>query len=469
LFSLGGVLGQAARVYMTAVVLEVLLADELAWVEARTGLAPLVTAVGAIGLVAVVWTWMGGIATVVWTDLILFLLFLVGIAVALVVAVGDVQGGAGAVLDTAREAHKLRLLDLSTDPTKAYTFWAALIASSWGMVGSYGTDQLMAQRLFCCASARDARKAIVGSYAAMVVTALVGVVGLALYAYYAQHPLEGAARELVAAKSDRLFPVFVVQAVPTGLKGLVVAGAFAAAISSLDSILAALSQTTLSALYLPWRARRGVDLEAPEEQRRTVRVSRALVIVAAVLLCTVAVGIEVVARDYASILNLALAMAGYTGGALIAGFFLALLPLGIDGSGFRWSAPLSVLTVFAVTSHQSWAQALRPELLCAALALLGLALWLVRRVPRDLAAGVTRARLARQTAIWAVGLAVPLAIARWGAFHRVAPDGQEVEAVLAWPWYLPLGSLVAFVLGLALARPRAGNERRGRSAAKGAA
>lgn len=78
LFTLGGILAQSARVYLTAVVLQVLLAQELAAVEAAIGLPPLVTSVAAIGVVAVGWTLMGGMATVIWTDAILFVLFLVG-------------------------------------------------------------------------------------------------------------------------------------------------------------------------------------------------------------------------------------------------------------------------------------------------------------------------------------------------------------------------------------------------------
>lgn len=458
LFSLGGVVGQAARVYLTALVLEVLLHEELLWLERHTGIAPLVASVSAIGVVAVVWTWMGGIATVVWTDLVLFLLFLAGIAVALASAAASVEGGVPAVLDSARAAGKLRLFDFSGDLARAYTFQAALFASTFGLIGSYGTDQLMAQRLFCCGSAREARRAIVASYVAVVVIVLVGMVGLALFAHYQQHPLEGAARALVEAKPDRLFPVFVVEEVPHGLKGLVVAGAFAAAISSLDSILAALSQTTLAALYLPWRRRRTGGIEGAAEERRTLLVSRALVLAAAVLLCWVALSMQVVAKSYASILDLALGVASYTGGALIAGFFLAFLPLRIDGSGFLWSAPLSVATICALTARQEWAQRLlgEPEPAFLALALLGLALWLALRVPRDLRAGRPRGTIAAQSLAWSCGLALLVLLARFGHLERPGPDGLLRPISLAWPWYLPIGSLVAFGLGWLLARPACG-------------
>jgi len=380
IFSLGGVLGQSARVYLTAVVLQVILHRELAWVEAQTSLPPIVSAVAMIGVIAVLWTWMGGIATVVWTDAILFLLFLVGVGIALGTVAVQLDGGLLGALREGWEAEKFRFLDLDPDPTKTYTFWVALIAITWSGVGSYGTDQLIAQRLFCCKSAREARLAILGSYAAMAVTFLVGLVGIALFAWYRAHPLEGAALAMVEERPDRIFPVFIVEVIPAGLKGLVLAGAFAAAISSLDSILAALSQTTLSALVLRGRA------ESEGSARKLLRLSRALVLFWAVVLCAAAVGCEALAGSYRSILDLALGIAGYTGGALIAGFALAFLPGRRDASGFARSAPISVVAVFAVSSHQAWGLALRehggwasPENLVAIFGLACLSLWLVQR------------------------------------------------------------------------------------------
>ncbi|MEW6071180.1 MAG: hypothetical protein AB1726_01115, partial [Planctomycetota bacterium] len=369
LFSLGGVLGQSARVYLIAVVLEVVLHRELGWLHAHFGLDPLVAAVAVIGVAAVAWTLLGGIAAVVWTDFLLFLLFLAGIGIALATAAAGVEGGLPAVLATGDAAGKLRLLDFDPDPAKAYTFWAALFAASWGGVGSYGTDQMLAQRLFCCRDEKAARRAIVASIAAVGVIFLVALVGVALFAYYREHPLAGAALDLVAADPDRLFPVFIVEAMPPGLKGVVLAGTFAAAISSLDSILAALAQTSLS---LGGTARRGTGaVEPPAAARRAVRASRLLVAGWGLALGAAAVGMRAVHAHYASILDLALAMGSYTGGALVACFFLALRRRRGDGSGLLWSAPLSVLAVFALVWHQDAARALTAGLALATLGLWG--------------------------------------------------------------------------------------------------
>jgi Na+/proline symporter len=436
LFALGGVLGQSARVYLIAVVLEVILHSELGWVEAQTGLPPLVSAVSAIVLVSLLWTLMGGITTVVWTDALLFCVFLAAAVIALVTVVSGVEGGAGEVLRVGGEAGKLQLVDTTLTLRKPYTIWAALVAQSWAGLAPYGVDQLMAQRLFCCRGVAEARKAIVASYAGVAVIVLVGLVGVALYAWYRHHPLTGEALALYEGDPDRIFPIFVLEAIPTGLRGLILAGVFAAAISSLDSILAALSQTVLSAVYLPWRERnRPAGFDEADEHRRAVRVSRALVVVFALLLGAMAVFAADVKEHYKAVLDLALALAGYTQGALLAGFFLAWRkrPAGRDlGSGFVWSAALSVLAVFVVAWRQPWAET---AYLIAACTLVGL--WLLLRVWID-----------RATAL-APSLFLALGLLGLGWLQHAG-----TEPLVAWPWYVPIGCGVCWSFAWLLARRR---------------
>lgn len=431
LFALGGVLAQSARVYLIAVVLEVILAEELSWIEGATGLPPLVTAVGAITVVAVLWTWMGGIATVVWTDAFLFALFLSAVAIALWTVVRGVDGGAREVLEVGSAAGKLRLFDLDTDPKKAYTIWAALFAQSWAGVGAYGVDQLMAQRLFCCRGVREARLAILASYGGMLVTVLVGLTGVALYAWYREHPLAGEALALYTEKPDRIFPIFVLQAVPAGLKGLILAGAFAAAISSLDSILAALAQTTLSAVWLPARERRG----ASDDPKRALFVSRLLVLGFGLLLGALAVAAEFAARHYGSVLDLALAMAGYTQGALLAGFALAFqrrAPRRDLASGFVWAAPLSMTAVLSVAWPQTWA------------------FWVVVGSGGLAALLWCATRLRREGPRALGGLEVLIGVTALLAWN------QARGTTLAWPWFVPVGAVYTYVLSRVLARRTTG-------------
>ena len=415
LFWLGGVLAQSARVYLSAVVLGVLLHRELAWLERATGLPPLVAAVGAVVAVAVVWTWLGGMAAVVWTDAALFLLFLVGVAVSLGVVAASVEAGVGSTLAAARSEGKFVFFDLSPSLSVPYTLWAALVGATVGGVAAFGTDQLMAQRIFCCRSARDAQRAVVASSVSVLVSFAFAVVGIGLWAYYEQAPLQGAGAEVVAEQPDRVFAVFAVEAVPAGLKALVVAGALAAAVSSLDSILAALAQTTTSLIGARQRAAAGLRLP------RLLVVGWGLVLGAASLL------MDPVAARYDALLDLALAMAGYTGGALLAAVVLALAPLGRDGRGFLWSGPLSALAVFAAAWHQPAA---------GWFCLIGGAVLLVtwwRSAGRDrMGAGL----------LLVAGVALVIALWRWAE----GPGGE----LLAWPWYAPLGAAVAWLWGVGL-------------------
>ena len=442
LFSIGGVLGQSARVYLTAVVLEVVLAPELAWFAEHVGWDPLVSAVVAIGVVSVVWTWMGGIAAVVWTDVFLFLLFLVGIAVSLWAVHDGLDSGLAPALADGFEAGKFRFFDFSADPTRAYTFWVACIAAPWGMVGPYGTDQLITQRLLCCKSARDARRAMLWSTASIVITFLVALLGVGLWAFYREHPLSGELAELVAQEPDKVFPVFITASIPAGLRGLVIAGAFAAAISSLDSILAALSQTTISTFVVRTPADRQEGPAGGDGTARAALIaSRASVLAWGILLCAAAVGMRTVKEHYASVLDLALAMIGYTGGALLAAFFLAFLPLRRGASGFLWSAPLSVLGVFGLVWHGDWALGV-----CAiGVAALAVA-WIVWRwVPEARALrGKSKGPLVLQSLALATGCGLVIGLCRFATF----PDGS----VLAFPWYIPCGSLIAFSFALVLDR-----------------
>ena len=482
LFSLGGVLAQSARVYLTAVVLELVLRRQLGAISDVTGLSPVTLSIWLIGLIAILWTLMGGIATVIWTDVILFLVFLIGAAVALGFVASAVPGGVGEIFRIGWRDGKFDLWDVQFTPTKAYTLWAAAIASTWGNVGAYGTDQLMAQRIFCCKGSREARKAVLFSWFGILgVTAIVMLVGVGLYAYYHHYPLEGEARAAFEQKGDRIFPIFILTVIPPGLTGLIIAGIFAAAVSSLDSILAALAQTTVSGFYLPLRERSlrrhptrpdavqvglsGDALTAPEnplgppdepptvtaeterEQRRTVLVSRVFIIVWGVVLCAVAQLAEVAANYYPSILDLALSMAAYAGGALMAGFFLGFLPLRIDGTGYLFSAPLGVLSVFALAWWQPWAQTV-----CWIGGGMLIVAWIIFAIRHRFPTNATAA--SAQTLALLIGIGLMLWISRYGHFQ--GDDG--VTRPLAWPWWAPVGSVVAFAWGYVLAGRRAAGQ-----------
>ena len=443
LFSIGGVVAQGARVYLVAVVLEVLLAREFGWVEANLGLPPLASAVISVGCVAVLWTLLGGIAAIIWTDALLFLLFLVGIVVLLVSASQGVAGGFSAALTQGAANGKLQLFDTTPTLMKPYTLWVALFAAPVWLLGPYGTDQLIVQRLFSCENARAARKAMLASTVAVLVTLLVGLVGVVLAADLRENPLGPEAAALLREKPDRLLPVYILTSLPDGLRGLVVAGVFAAAISSLDSILSALAQTTSAVVLRPTAA-----------PATALRISRLSVVFWAIVLCAVAMLLPALHQRYGSILDLGLAIATYTSGALVAAFFLAFVPTGRDGRGVPWSSALSVAGVLMM----AWPEPEHRFKVSWGLALMAVLWVFVRLLPVLWSPDQMKTALAK-SAWFLVGIGCVLAAGRYGHARVPTPDAVEhgletqVSAV-AYPWFVLVGTGLALVFGYLLSDQR---------------
>lgn len=444
LFVLGAVLGQSVRVYLTALVLQLI-----------TGM-PLTAAIWLIGAAAVVWTLMGGITTVIWTDVIQFFVFLGGMIVAVMFVLWHVPGGWSEIVQRAEQApggSKLQLLNLGAANGGIYgilqqefTLWAGLIANTVVCLAVYGTDQMMAQRMFCCRGKRPAQLAMIFSSAALGVTVVALLVGLGLYAFYEHFPLNPRDAALVSEKGDRIFPIFVLRQMPPGVAGLIIAGIFAAAISTLDGVLVALSQVAITGVYRPWRETRlrpARPLAEAEEDPHYVDVSKVLVVLWAVLLCGMAQVAILAQEKYQQILQLALAMATYTGGTLLAGFLLAFWRMNVDYRGIVFAAPLSVLSVLALTWHQPWARWVTAIGVTAVILT-----WLFAEFTATSRSG---GGSTRRVPVLALGAALPLLLA---FLQFSGEDGKQIYITAAWPWNVPLGFLVAFGLGYGLAHPR---------------
>jgi SSS family transporter len=411
LFMIGGILAQGARVYIAAKALQVITGTDTA------------TSIIIIGAVSIGWTIMGGITTVIWTDAIQFVLFTVGAVAALAFASATVDGGLAALVSEAYHAGKLRVINLNFNPREAYTLWCGLIGFSFLTLASHGTDQLMVQRMFTCKGPVQARKAVIWSGLSQVLTYLLLFVGAAVFVYYRHIPLTGPEQVVVDDDSMKVFAVYIVDVMPPVLSGLLMAAIFATAISTLDSLLAALSQSTISVLYKPW-------FKPQASERHYVRASRVIVVVWGVLLTAFAIYCDVLARSYADLIQFALAMAAYTYGALLGTFLLAFLPTRRDDLGLMWGVPLSMLTVFALNWHQAVPQWI---VLIAGVVLLIQAFRRLRQNPAK---------------ILYVGLVVMLVMMVSMAVIGRTPDGEPVHLTLAWPWHFPIGTAVTFCVGI---------------------
>jgi len=158
-----------------------------------------------------------------------------------------------------------------------------------------------------------------------------------LFVYYQQRPPTPAEAALFAKDTHSVFPVWITTVLPPGLSGLILAGAFAAAISSLDSALAALSQTSMALWH-------GKDRLEAADQRRLLVQSRSAVVGWGIALILMAVGLQAV-RGQINLLSLAFGMVAYTYGPMVAAFLLALSPLRRNIRGIVIGTIISVLLV----------------------------------------------------------------------------------------------------------------------------
>jgi SSS family transporter len=328
-FTVGSILGQSVRVLVAALPLKVV-----------TGL-DFEICILIIGMFAIAWTLMGGMRTVIWTDVMQFCLFTIGGLVTLFWVVNHLDGGWSTFWSVAKDHGKDTMWngDFGIGPEFQFTFWVAIIAVPFQNLTAFGVDQLNAQRMFCCKNAGDARKAIIGSSIGQALTYLMLLVGAALFVFYYNNPPEGELVEKLnfmkggelatlaeggvpKPSGDHVFPVWIVSELPPGLAGLILAGLFAAAISSLDSILAALSQTTISLIHNP---ENNPDLN----QKMLVKASRRWVIIWGVGLTAFTLLMEYVQRRLeVPVLPLAFGMTTYTMGPLLGMFLCALLGKG---------------------------------------------------------------------------------------------------------------------------------------------
>lgn len=382
-FTIGSILGQSVRVLVAAIPLKVVTGMNIEW------------CIIVIGIFAIGWTLMGGMRTVIWTDVMQFLLFVIGGVIALFWLINGISGGWTGMIETAKEFGRTRIVDprFGIGPELKFTLWVALFAVPFQNLGIFGVDQLMAQRMFCCKSAKDAGKAIIFSSIGQLVTVLMLLIGAALFvnyhqngftdqeistifdvsveniqevreeAQYAEHPITEKSSQVPVpgsyegkGKSGYIFPVWIVNALPVGLSGLILAGIFAAAISSLDSILAALSQTTLSLIYSPEKNQTTLSAKQLMNRSRFLVVIWGIVLTGFTLLLSVAQNIP--------ILPLAFGMTTYTVGPMLGIFVCSILGKG-SSRGLMIGCLISFLAVLFVQTD-IWNLLIKMDLLTAA-------------------------------------------------------------------------------------------------------
>lgn len=356
LFFIAVILSQSVRLLTTAIVLSEIVGSSISIYESIL----IMTAF------AIFWSVMGGISTVIWTDFLLWAVFTIGAIVAMIFIFGGIDGGFAEAWSIADSHAKTVIMDWSLDPTKNFTIWVGIFGASIFHMGFYAIDQVVTQRILSCKDVQSAQKAVVFSGLTVISTVIMLIVGIGIFAWYQIYPQSTENAALIAENVDRVFPNFVINELPDGVSGIIIAALFAAGISTLTSALTAMGETSIFGFYKKYIRQQASD-------RHYLKMSKIVIALSGILLAIVAFVFEGFSKE--GLLNMALGVPGYSYGALLG---IALLALRSKGNwkaiftgallsvlvvtylsfafniGFFWRYPLGAIVVVAFVYGYDW-------------------------------------------------------------------------------------------------------------------
>ena len=330
IFMITRTLADGVRLFATALVICVVTQPVV------TGLRVAIIVV-LLGAAMIVYTVRGGVAAVIWTDVVQMFVYVGGALLVFFGLLDMIPGGWAEVTNTA--ADHFRVFDFSVDPRRVYTFWAGLLGGVALTLSTHGTDQFLVQRLL---SARSARAASTGLILSGVIVfaqfVLFLVIGAMLYTFYQHTPLP---RPL--SRTDEVLPLFVVTSLPQGISGFIVAAIVAAALSPSINSLAA---TTVNDFYVKY-FRPGAD------EATLMRVSRTATILWGIAQIGVALGAYFVAR---SVLDTGLAVLSLAAGPVLGAFLTGVLTTRVGGGAMLAGMIAGIVVMFFVwwTGAVAW-------------------------------------------------------------------------------------------------------------------
>jgi SSS family transporter len=316
-FMVTRVLADGVRLFATAIPLALILRGSGALPDLDDGQF-YALAILLIGVLTIVYTYVGGIRSVVWMDVAQMIIYVGGAVLAGLLILNRLPEGIQSVVNAAGASDKLRWFRAGTDLSLAafirepYTFFTALGAGAVFSLASHGTDQLIVQRVLTCRSRTASQLAIVVSGVAVLAQFLLFLLlGILLFAYYQGRTVG----QLGVARAEDIFPKFILEEIPSGLSGLIVAALFAAAMSTLSSSLSSLSSAAVLDIYVPLAGR-------GKSERDLLRVSRRVTLAWGLILMLAAlafIGLK------GAVVDVALGIASYTYGGLLGVFLLGRL------------------------------------------------------------------------------------------------------------------------------------------------
>ncbi len=358
------------------------------------------------GVVTIVYTYLGGMKAVLWTDLIQFVIKIAGAVLAGAFVIALMPGGWQQFAEVGAANEKFVLFDLAHSFEGPFPFnvWAGVIGGAVFSMASHGADQLMVQRYLCARSLGHARTALVLSgFTVTVQFLLFLLVGVGLFVLVNtgqfELPVRADGREW---RPDEVFGLFIVTKLPVGVRGILVAAVLAAAMSTLSSSLNSSSNALVTDFYRPLRPNR--------DEKHYVLLSRILTAVWGVAQMAVAVIAYRTSGDNKSVVEQVLKVAGMTTGLLLGLFLLGQARRPVSSRAAVGGLLAGFVVVFL--------------------------LWL----PEGMGMLATKTEAGKVLVLF--GSTVP---------------GWLLEPILAWPWFALVGAgttvAVALLLSLLLARP----------------
>jgi len=261
------------------------------------------------GTFTLIYTYFGGLKAVVYVDVLQMFIYLSGALAALIVLLQVVPGGWDGFVAAAAPGDKLKVWHLTGGFADGKWILTGLIGGAFLSMASHGVDQLIVQRLLASPSLKEARKALIASGVFIVGQfTLFLIVGIGVYAYYQGRQF---------ATSDEIFPSFIMQGLPAGISGLVIAGIFSVAMSSEASAINSLASSLTLDLYGPLSGRSSDSAHMFKVGRLFTLMFGIILIVGGILFQFVQQGTPVVV--------IALNIASFTYGGLLGGFLLGVL------------------------------------------------------------------------------------------------------------------------------------------------
>lgn len=313
-FMLTRLAADGVRLFTTAIPLAIILknSEQFAnWSDAQI----YVSSIAIVSLVTFLYTFIGGVRAVIWMDVVQMFIYIGGAIAAIVVLADKIDGGILHVLNFSVD--KFKIINWGFDKplkeffSQPYTLFASLIGGAFLSMASHGADQLIVQRLLTTNSLKNSQKALITTGFIVAFQFFMFLfIGLMLYTFYNGENMN----------PNEVFADFIVKYMPSGISGLIIAGLFAAAMSTLAGSMSSLASSAMIDIYKPYFGKN-------TDERKELIVSRIITAIWAFLLVGSAIFFM---KTEKTVVELALSIASFTYGGLLGTFLLGVLFKKID-------------------------------------------------------------------------------------------------------------------------------------------